>query len=152
MRCTRSGDTAGGNGNSYVGHAITGGDQDILGRTVPASSSHDGPLGDRQGKSDDPQNRSLLVLFYDGTVQGWRIVDASGGDLFRVPIAGSGIFGPETCVVKARRPNENETWIALDRASVERFSQYYRGYRAIAEGVPVGSATLELVDSGCRGM
>lgn len=105
-----------------------------------------------KGSPDDPQNRSLLVLFFDGTVQGWRIVDASGGDLFRVPIAGSGIFGPETCVVKARRPNENETWIALDRASVERFSQQYRGYRAIAEGVPVGSATLELVDSGCRGM
>ena len=103
-----------------------------------------------RGSPDDPQQRGLLVLFYDGNAQGWRIVDASGSELFRVPIAGSGIFGPETCVVKARRANEIATWIGLDRGMLDRFAQQYRTYRAIAEGIPVGSATLELVDSGCR--
>jgi hypothetical protein len=104
------------------------------------------------GSPDDPQHRSLLVLLYDGTARVWTIVDASGAGVFRVPIAGSGIFGPESCVVKARRPNEVATWIALDEPSLERFAQRYRSYRATAEGVPTGSATLELVDSGCRAM
>lgn len=105
-----------------------------------------------KGSPDDLQRRSLLVLFYDENARGWRIVDANGTELLRVPIAGSGIFGPETCEVKARRPNEITTWIALDQASLERFAQDYRSYRAITEGIPTGSATLEIVDSGCRAM
>lgn len=92
----------------------------------------------------------LLVLFYDGNAQGWRIIDASGADLFRVPIAGSGIFGPETCVARARRPNEITTWVALDQLTIDRFAQQYRGYRAVGEGIPTGSVTLEMIDSGCR--
>lgn len=103
-----------------------------------------------KGSPDDPQRRSLLVLLYDGNAQGWSIVDASGTEQFRVPMAGSGIFGPETCVVK-RRPNEIATWRSLDEATLARFVQGYRTFRAIAEGIPTGSATLELVDSGCRG-
>jgi len=103
-----------------------------------------------KGPPDDPQHRSLLVLFYDGTAQGWRIVDANGADVLRVPIAGSGIFGPETCVVKAGRTNEVKTWVSLDEATITRFLREYRTYQAVAAGVPTGSATLDLIDSGCR--
>jgi hypothetical protein len=102
-----------------------------------------------QGSPDDTLHRSLLVLFYDGQAT-WRIVDASGTLLFRVPIAGSGIFGPETCVSKARQQAEVTTWIALDVATLDAFMQRYRTYKAIAEGIPSGEASLELVDSGCR--
>ena len=100
--------------------------------------------------SNDPQGRRLLVLFYDGNAQDWRVVDSSGADLFRVPIQGSGIHGPETCVVTARLQGEGLTWVPLDSVTLERFLRLYRGYRAVAAGIPTGSATLEMVDSGCR--
>src|SRR5687767_1771853 len=100
--------------------------------------------------SSDPQGRSLLVLFYDGNAQDWRVVDSSGSELFRMPIQGSGVHGSETCVVTARRPGEGLTWVPLDSATLDRFVQLYRGYRAVAAGIPTGSATLEMVDSGCR--
>jgi hypothetical protein len=100
--------------------------------------------------SNDPQARSLLVLFYDGNAQAWRVVDSSGADVFRIPIQGSGIHGPETCVVMARRPGEGLTWIPLDSVTIDRFVQQYRSYRAVASGIPTGSATLEMTDSGCR--
>jgi hypothetical protein len=99
---------------------------------------------------NDPQARMLLVLFYDGNAQDWRVVDSSGADVFRIPIQGSGIHGPETCVVTARRPGEGLTWIPLDPVTIDRFVQHYRSYRAVASGIPSGSATLEMVDSGCR--
>jgi len=105
-----------------------------------------------RGSPDDPQRRMLLVLFYDGNAHGWRIIDGSGADLFRVPIAGSGIFGPETCVASARRPNEITTWVGLDQAAIDRFAQQYRSYRAVGEGIPTGSTTLEMIDTGCRPM
>lgn len=103
-----------------------------------------------KGSPDDPQHRSLLVLFYNGSASSFRVLDASGNLVLRVPIAGSGIFGPETCVVRARLPNEITTFTALDRATVDLFVQRYRSYRVVAEGIPAGQATLDLVDSGCR--
>jgi hypothetical protein len=104
-----------------------------------------------KGSPDDPAYRALLVLFYDGNAQGWQIVDSTGAEILRVPIAGSGIFGRDTCLVKAQQPNEIETWLALDQIAMERFIREYRGYRAVAQGIPSGSVTLELVDTGCRG-
>lgn len=104
-----------------------------------------------KGSPDDPQQRSRLILFYDGIAQGWRVLDGAGAEIFRVPIAGSGIFGPDTCVVKARRPNEVVTWVGLDTAALTQFMRDYQSYRAMAAGVPTGSATLTLTDSGCRG-
>src|SRR5438477_10500613 len=97
-----------------------------------------------KGSPDDPQHRSLLVLFYDGTAQGWRVVDASGTEVFRVPIAGSGIFGPESCVARARQANEVGTWVSLDEMLITRFAQEYRTYRAVADGVPRGWVTVGL--------
>ena len=104
-----------------------------------------------KGSPDDPQRRSLLVLFYDGNARGWRIIDPDGDLLFHVPIAGSGIFGPDTCVARARRPEEVTTWIALDRPTLELFLERSRSLRAVAEGIPAGVVTLPLADSGCRG-
>jgi len=104
-----------------------------------------------KGSPDDPQHRSLLVFFYDGNARGWRIIDPNGDLLFHVPIAGSGIFGPETCVARARRFDEVTTWIALDRPTLELFLERYRTLRGVAEGIPAGEVTLSLSDSGCRG-
>jgi hypothetical protein len=102
-----------------------------------------------RGSPDDPQQRSWLVLFFDGHAS-WRIVDRAGRDLFRVPIPGSGIFGLDSCSAKERRPDENTGWRALDRATLEAFVRDHRTTRAIAEGIPSGEVPLELVDTGCR--
>lgn len=104
-----------------------------------------------KGSPDDPGHRSLLVLLYDGYAQDWRIVDVTGTQIFHVPIAGSGIFGTDSCLVKTRRSGENATWIALDQNQMTTFIREYRGYQAVADGIPTGSVTLELVDAGCRG-
>lgn len=94
---------------------------------------------------------TLLVLFYEGYASSFRVVDASGVTVMRFPIAGSGIFGPETCVVRARQARELTTWLGVDEPTLDSFMQRYRTYRVIAEGIPAGEATLPLVDSGCRG-
>ncbi|MBA3748241.1 MAG: hypothetical protein H0W96_12235 [Solirubrobacterales bacterium] len=94
---------------------------------------------------------TLLVLLYEGSASSFRVVDGNGATVLRFSIAGSGIFGPETCVVRARQPQELTTWLTVDEATLEAFMQRYRTYRVIADGVPGGEATLPLVDSGCRG-
>ena len=94
---------------------------------------------------------TLLVLFYEGYASAFRVVDASGATVMRFPIAGSGIFGAETCVVRARQPREITTWLGVDEPTLDSFMQRYRTFRVIAEGIPAGEVTLPLVDSGCRG-
>jgi hypothetical protein len=103
-----------------------------------------------KGSPDDPQHRSLLELFYDGNAFGFRAVDAAGSMVLQFPIAGSGIFGPETCMARVRKPQENSTWIAVDQATLDLFVQRYASYRVIADGIPAGQVTLPLADSGCR--
>jgi hypothetical protein len=103
-----------------------------------------------KGSPDDPQHRSLLELFFDGNAFGFRVVDAGGSMVLRFPIAGSGIFGPETCMIRARKPQENATWIAVDQATLDLFVQRSGSYRVIADGIPAGQVTLPLADSGCR--
>ncbi len=103
-----------------------------------------------RGSPDDPQHRSLLVFFFTGNASGFRLLDAAGNVVLRVPIAGSGIFGPETCVARARMPNEITTWVSIDQATLDLFMQRYRTYKVIADGIPTGEATLDVSDSGCR--
>ena len=103
-----------------------------------------------KGSPDDPQHRSLLELFFDGNALGFRVVDGAGTVVLRFPIAGSGIFGPETCMARVRKPQENSTWIAVDQATLDLFVQRYASYRVIADGIPAGQVTLPLADSGCR--
>lgn len=99
---------------------------------------------------DRRSNGTLLVLLYEGNASSFRVIDANGTTVLRVPIIGSGIFGPETCVVRARQPQENTTGVTIDDAALDSFIQRYRTYRVIAEGIPAGEVTLPLVDSGCR--
>src|SRR6266550_8258521 len=49
----------------------------------------------------DQPGRHLFEIHFDGSAVGFRVVDASGRQVLEVPIAGSGIFGPETCMVAA---------------------------------------------------
>lgn len=93
----------------------------------------------------------MLILLYEGHASSFRIVDENGATVLQIPIAGSGIFGDESCVVSARQPQEGTTWRRIDEAALDLFVQRYRSYRVIADGIPTGQVTLELVDSGCRG-
>src|SRR5438477_45086 len=49
----------------------------------------------------DQPGRHLFEIHFDGSAMGFRVVDASGRQVVVLPIAGSGIFGPETCMVAA---------------------------------------------------
>jgi len=53
-------------------------------------------------------------------------------------------------MARARKPQENATWIAVDQATLDLFVQRYGSYRVIADGIPAGQVTLPLADSGCR--
>ena len=103
-----------------------------------------------RGSPDDPQGRSLLELYYEGSASGFDVVDGAGSVLLQFPIAGSGIFGPETCIARGRKPQESATWISVDAPTLDLFIQRYRTYRVVATGIPAGRSTLELTDSGCR--
>jgi hypothetical protein len=96
----------------------------------------------------------VLEFFFDGVATGFRIVDASGQEAHRVPIAGSGIFGPESCMVRARPPGraEGATWIGVDAITLERFMQRAASYRVEADIVGGRTVTLPLIDSGCRAL
>jgi hypothetical protein len=102
-------------------------------------------------KSEFADRPFILVLFFDGGATNFRIVDASGQVMFRVPIAGSGVFGPESCMVRARGsgPAANATWILLDNASFVRFTSDADAYRGEADSLG-RTVTLPLTDTGCR--
>jgi hypothetical protein len=100
-------------------------------------------------QGSDPTRR-LFVLFYDSPALGFRLIDASGEVLVRVPIAGSGIFGSETCVASARRPSEITTWAGVDEARYRRIVANIATYRLEADAVGGPTVTIPLSDSGCR--
>lgn len=100
-------------------------------------------------QTGDPTRR-LFVLFYDSQALGFRLLDAAGGVVVRVPIAGSGIFGPETCVASAHRANEIATWAAVDEPTYRRILAEISGYRLEADAVGGPTVTIPLSDSGCR--
>src|SRR5256885_8991599 len=58
--------------------------------------------------------RRLFELHYDGAAMGFRVVDESGRQLIVLPIAGSGVFGPETCMATAKAPTDTATWVGMD--------------------------------------
>ncbi len=105
-----------------------------------------------KGSVDDPARPYLLELLYDGTAMGFRVIDASGRLVLQFPIAGSGIFGPETCLVSARPPgkSENATWRSIDEATYREFAANASTYRVEADKVGGGVVTLQLEDSGCH--
>jgi len=103
-------------------------------------------------KSNDPSRPYLLVLIYDGIATDFRIVDGTGTVVLRVPIMGSGIFGPEMCAVKARAPGKLEgfTSISIDAAALQQFTSNAATYKAEADSVGLTTVTVPLTDSGCR--
>jgi len=103
-------------------------------------------------KTGDHVRPYFLDLFYDGTATNYRIIDGSGQVVLRVPISGSGIFGPETCVSSARPGGkvENATWIAIDANTPWRFIAEAVNYQVQADSVSGSTVTVPLSDSGCR--
>ncbi|HEU5287734.1 MAG TPA: hypothetical protein VFV20_04975 [Candidatus Limnocylindria bacterium] len=100
-------------------------------------------------QSADPSKR-LFVLFYDAPALGFRLLDAAGEVIVRVPIAGSGIFGPDTCVASAHRANEITTWAGVDEPTYRRILANIATYRLEADAVGGPTVTIPLSDSGCR--
>ena len=103
---------------------------------------------DGTGQTTSPY---FVELFYDGTATGFRVIDTSGQVVHQFPIAGSGIFGPETCMARARAANENATWLVMDQAALDRFLAEAGTYRV--EAIAAGSSQvviLPLSDTGCR--
>jgi hypothetical protein len=104
-------------------------------------------------KSADAARPYILVLFFDGGATAFRIVDASARVVLRVPIAGSGIFGPDTCVqrVHPSGKTENFTWIGLDTSTMQQFMANARSYRVELDTIGGATINLPIIDSGCRG-
>ena len=99
--------------------------------------------------SDQP-GRRLFELHYDGVAMGFRVVDDAGRPLIAVPIAGSGIFGPETCIVAARTGTDTATWVGVDEPTYQDLLAHAASYRVEVETIGHGTVTLPLVDTGCR--
>jgi hypothetical protein len=93
-----------------------------------------------------------LVFIYDGVATNFRVIDGSGQVALRVPIAGSGIFGPETCAVRARQAGKTEgfTYLLVDADTLQRFTANASSYRIEADSVGGRTVTVPLTDSGCR--
>lgn len=103
-------------------------------------------------KSASAERPYLLVLIYDGVATNFRVIDGSGQVVLRVPIAGTGVFGPETCAVRARSPGKAEgfTWLSVDADGLQRFTANASSYRIEADSVAGRTVTVALTDSGCR--
>ena len=102
-------------------------------------------------RTGDPTRQYFLDFFFDGAATSFRVLDMSGRVVLRVPIAGSGTFGPDTCVARVPPPGktENVTWISVDAVTLEQFLRDAATYRIEADVIG-GSVTLPLTDSGCR--
>jgi len=92
----------------------------------------------------------LLELFYDGVGTGFRVLDPSGGTVLTLPVAGSGIFPPETCMVRARPGQYIATWVGVSAALAERFRSEWSSYRVEIATLGGDKVTLPLGDSGCH--
>jgi hypothetical protein len=91
-------------------------------------------------------------LHYDGYAMGFRVVDTSGQLVLQVPIAGSGIFGPETCMAAQHADGKttNATWRGIDETTYRDFVARSGSYRVEVETIGHGTITLPLGDTGCR--
>ena len=81
---------------------------------------------------------------------GFRVVDESGRPIVVLPIAGSGIFGPETCMATAKKGTDGATWVGVDESTYRDLLLHAASYRVEVETIGHGTITLPLVDTGCR--
>jgi hypothetical protein len=103
--------------------------------------------------SGDPARPYLFELYFTGGAASFHIVDEAGQVVLRVPIAGSGIFGPDTCLARhtAKSSGWKGTWVSVDAVTYGQIVANSSRYRVEAEAInATGSVTLPLVDSGCR--
>jgi len=102
-------------------------------------------------KSPDAARPYRVVLIYDGVATNFRILDLAGQVVFRIPIIGSGVFGPETCAVKVRVNGKSEgfTLISVDASTLQQFMNNASTYKVEADTVGA-TVNLPLSDSGCR--
>src|SRR5438477_6250604 len=98
----------------------------------------------------DQPNRHLFEVYFDRSALGFRVVDATGRQIVVLPIAGSGIFGPETCMAAVRAADENATWVSVDEPAYQDLLAHGSSYRVEVETIGHGTITLPMVDSGCR--
>jgi hypothetical protein len=101
------------------------------------------------GEADRPY---FFELHYDGNAEGFRVVDAAGRLVLQLPIAGSGIFGPDTCMAAAQKDSKttNATWRSIDEATYRDFVAHAAAYKVEVETIGHGTITLPLGDTGCR--
>ena len=105
-----------------------------------------------KGRPGDPARPYLLELFFDGGATSFRIVDAGGAVVLRLPIAGSGVFDKDTCMVRVPAPGKsmNATWMSIDEATYQRLIANAATYRVEADAAGAQVVTLPLEDTGCR--
>jgi hypothetical protein len=103
-------------------------------------------------RGEQPERPHVFELHYDGNAMGFRVIDASGQLVLQVPVAGSGVFGPETCMVALQQPGKATiaTWRSIDDATYRDLVAHAASYTVEVETIGHGMVTLPLGDSGCR--
>jgi len=100
---------------------------------------------------DQPDRPYFFELHYDGMAFGFRVVDDAGRLVLQVPIAGSGIFGPESCAAAlSEGKTTNATWRSIDETTYRDFAAHQASYRVEVDTIGHGTITLPLADTGCR--
>ncbi|HKW78250.1 MAG TPA: hypothetical protein VJQ09_04060 [Candidatus Limnocylindria bacterium] len=99
-----------------------------------------------------PDRPYFFELYFDGGATGFRIVDATGRLVLTLPIAGSGIFDANTCMVVTNPggKSQNATWRSIDDATHQDLVARGATYRVEVDTIGHGVITLPLVDTGCR--
>ena len=90
--------------------------------------------------------RRTFELYYNGHASGFRIVDASGSLVLKVPIAGSGIFDGTTCLSEwtSKASGRNATRMAIDDAMLQRLSASGAAFGRVAHRRPAVTLPLPL--------
>ncbi len=104
---------------------------------------------DKMGPPDRPY---FFEVYYDGGATGFRIVDGAGRLVLQLPIAGSGVFGPDTCpvVTSPGGKSQNSTWRTIDEQTLQDLTTHGASYHVEVDTIGHGTITLPLVDTGCR--
>jgi hypothetical protein len=97
-------------------------------------------------------DRRLFELHFDGAAMGFRLLDTSGRIVITLPIAGSGIFGPETCIAEltSKAQRRAATWVGIDDPTYQLVVANWPSYRVEVDTIGHGTITLPLEYSGCR--
>ena len=108
--------------------------------------------------SADIFSDSVKVAFYadDGHPISLILSDPAGREVGRVPIAGSGVWGPESCVVQVEANGHHAMIgeITMTAAAFHQFETTWSRYVLRAWGSPNADvdpgSVIALSDSGCR--